>query len=325
MGGNRGLGKLALQQGDFNKALLAFRKEFFVAPSAEANAHTLIALRRLQHQARHGTENPTLPELVNARSQDLIQEGMVPLRDPQLPPWFISLACDKCGTHLIADVLQALTGQTSNWQYHEAHYVMDRYPEPVEEGFFIAGNWYPSQQLVSMITENHGQVVMQIRDPRDMVVSGYFYCHKPHVLVNDSSFARHIRSMEKEEALAYLISNWFPALLMWIVVWMEQDLPLHITTFEQMVNDKRSAVQGIGDFLSIPTDEKLLGQVVEATDFKRKSPSLTIEGISEDFKRKGQSGDWRNHFSPALTEYCKAHAGGVLTALGYENDMNWSI
>jgi len=46
----------------------------------------------------------------------------------------------------------------------------------------------------------------------------------------------------------------------------------------------------------------------------------------EDVKshyRKGQSGDWRNHFTDAHKTYFKEHYNNLLVTLGYEKDMGW--
>jgi hypothetical protein len=39
--------------------------------------------------------------------------------------------------------------------------------------------------------------------------------------------------------------------------------------------------------------------------------------------RKGQIGDWRNHFSPAQVELFKERAGDSLLRMKYESDFNW--
>jgi hypothetical protein len=46
----------------------------------------------------------------------------------------------------------------------------------------------------------------------------------------------------------------------------------------------------------------------------------------EDVKshyRKGVHGDWRNHFTPAITRRFKALYGDLLVVGGYEKDASW--
>lgn len=46
------------------------------------------------------------------------------------------------------------------------------------------------------------------------------------------------------------------------------------------------------------------------------------ENVSSHY-RKGESGDWKNHFTPAHKEFFKARYNDVLIALGYERDDRW--
>lgn len=39
--------------------------------------------------------------------------------------------------------------------------------------------------------------------------------------------------------------------------------------------------------------------------------------------RKGQIGDWRNHFNEDLKRCCKESLGPILIELGYERDDDW--
>jgi hypothetical protein len=55
-----------------------------------------------------------------------------------------------------------------------------------------------------------------------------------------------------------------------------------------------------------------------ATDTYHRSATAGVTGL-----RKGIVGDWRNHFSPKVTERAKALIGEPLIELGYEKDLNW--
>ncbi|MBF0589692.1 MAG: sulfotransferase domain-containing protein [Magnetococcales bacterium] len=323
-GTNRELGRLAIAEGRYKEGIHYHREEYGLRPSCEMNVVNLIEARHQYHIHRHGRRAKNYAELINARYWDRLADGELDLDcEPESRKSIISLACDKCGTHLIADVIQAITGQTSDWQYHPDRNPMKRYPKPVASDSFIAGNWYPNVEMLKLIRQQRSRVVLQYRDPRDQLISGYFYCQKPDVLVNDTGFSQSMRELPKHDALSQLIKNWPYASMEWLVGWVESDVPLLLTTFEEMVGNKPRVVDELARYLAKPLSEAQRDAVVEATHFKKKSASLTIENVSETFKRKGVAGDWRNHFTPELVELYKQEVGRVTLALGFEHDPNW--
>ncbi len=325
IGSHSGQGMVHARMGDHETSIELHRKELFKNELLMENVYNMVEARQMQFAHRHGRRAATLAELANQLYLDRLEQGMFHRRAPEDPPSLVSLAYDKCGTHLIADVLQALTGQRSNWAYHEDPDPLERYPEPVPEGEFVAGNWYAHPKFVEHIQASGAQVILQYRDPRDAAVSGYFYCQKPQVLVADSPFAQGVRASDKPSGISFLLERWAPSILHWAVLWMEARVPLYISTFEEIVNRKPQSVARIARFLDVDANEAVIRRVVEATAFKKRSASLETEKLSEDFKRKGKSGDWRNHFNDDMVEYGKLKVGKALIQLGYEQDDNWGV
>ncbi len=325
IGAHRELGWMALKAGDHKANIEHQRSEYNIRNRGEVNVVNLIEARQLYHVHRHGVRARNYAELVNRRYWDRLQDGEID-PDPRAGEALsmVSLACDKCGTHFIADALQALTGQISNWQYSTNSDPLERYPsEPVEPGHFIAGNWYPTKPLLESIARNRSRVVLQYRDPRDQVVSGYFYCQKPDVLVNDTAFTKWMRALSKEKALEMLVKSWPETAMEWVVSWVESDVPLMLTTFEDMTRDKPRVAASLARYLDVPFDEACCQKVLKETDFNAKSASLAIEQVSETFKRKGVAGDWKHHFTPELVEIMKNRVGRLMVAFGFEEDLNW--
>ncbi len=81
----------------------------------------------------------------------------------------------------------------------------------------------------------------------------------------------------------------------------------------------------IGKPLATLPAERLLG-IVHNNRFETKTAGRTAG--QEDVKshyRKGQPGDWRNHFTPDhVAEFKKRHAE-LLVRLGYEQDADWEL
>jgi Sulfotransferase domain len=72
-----------------------------------------------------------------------------------------------------------------------------------------------------------------------------------------------------------------------------------------------------------PADMDRCRQAVEKYAFKRQAGRDSGQENRKDFLRKGQAGDWRNHFSREAAEVFDRHAGDMLIELGYEKDRSW--
>lgn len=64
-------------------------------------------------------------------------------------------------------------------------------------------------------------------------------------------------------------------------------------------------------------------QSIDKFAFKKQTGRASGSEDKQSFLRKGQAGDWRNHFSKESAEVFDQHAGDTLIALGYENDRGW--
>jgi hypothetical protein len=69
---------------------------------------------------------------------------------------------------------------------------------------------------------------------------------------------------------------------------------------------------------------ELIRRILEKKSFQRMSGGRKAgeEDVKNHF-RKGVPGDWRNHFTPALTEAFKYRYNAVVLKLGYETDEDW--
>ncbi len=70
--------------------------------------------------------------------------------------------------------------------------------------------------------------------------------------------------------------------------------------------------------------EKLLG-IVHALQFSRLARRPRGQEDPRSHYRKGQPGDWRNHFTEEHVALFKERYPGLLVKLGYEPDDNWTL
>lgn len=155
-----------------------------------------------------------------------------------------------------------------------------------------------------------------IRDGRDVVVSKWFF-EKDFYVKNGitNSFDKQFDDYVTETA-----SDWSN----YIEEWSTQN-PI-VARYESFLIDPISSLKKL---LSHITEEDYSENRLEETilRFSKKNFSASLDGLFRHniFVRKGIAGDWRNHFSKKNINSFKTVAGSTLIALGYEQDMDWTI
>lgn len=86
----------------------------------------------------------------------------------------------------------------------------------------------------------------------------------------------------------------------------------HVVHYEDLIADRINQIESMFSFLGLPADHALVGHVAATTDISQQR----IVGDGEHV-RKGEVGDWRNHFDERDVELFAAMAGAVLTSAGY--------
>ena len=200
-----------------------------------------------------------------------------------------------------------------------------------------------------------------IRDPRDILVSAYFSHLHSHPTDGWSALEQHrqrLKSCSEEEGLTLeldFIEDVFSALARWdyhrpqMLELKMEDLVrnayeglvevfvhLDLTDPEEVSFDVQ--MRRISERRAIATSEPqrrrqapaLLLQRSELLDiayrnrFSKKAGGRRVgQEDSHSHYRRGESGDWRNHFTPRLSARFAERYGKLLLDLGYEADEGW--
>lgn len=72
-----------------------------------------------------------------------------------------------------------------------------------------------------------------------------------------------------------------------------------------------------------PVEETRARLAIERFDFARQAGRKHGQEVRGVFLRKGQAGDWRNHFTRRMAEIFHETCGEALIAAGYEKDGSW--
>jgi sulfotransferase 6B1 len=254
-------------------------------------------------------------------------------------PAVLGNAMPKSGSHLIIQVLEGLVnlGPFVNPGFRPVNRSEDNRKLPdaavvhnirrMRLGDIAYGYVQAREPFLSLLSEPQRATIFVYRDPRDMVVSHVFYAttmHTGHGM--HRYYTKTLHSMEERinaaiegvtvagSELSSLRSKYESYL-----GWLEQPYVLCLR-FEDLILERETALGKILDYLEAHgfnpqvARQQALATLQEAI-VPRKSGTF----------RKGQPGNWREHFTPANVARFKEHTGDLLLRLGYEHEQDWQV
>ena len=174
-----------------------------------------------------------------------------------------------------------------------------------------------------------------IRDPRDIVVSGYYshlYSHPEGDWLGDHR--AQLKKASKEEGL-FLEMEFAKWNFNCLATWDYSNKKILELKMEDLIGNPYEIMVGAFKFLGLVADDEVVekGKALEVAEmrgilydhrFSKKSGGRPPGQEDEKHHyRKGIAGDWENHFSEAHKEFFKENFNDILLKLGYEQDGNW--
>jgi hypothetical protein len=161
------------------------------------------------------------------------------------------------------------------------------------------------------------------RDPRDITVSWYFSMKHSHPPMGDIARRRHtLQNMNKEEGLRWAIDELeqvglYGALRSWARNESASEA-IRIVRFEDLTGaDQVDEVEELFGWLGIPVDRATISSILEDLSFEKKSGREQGQEDRKAHLRKGEHGDWQNHFDEGLSEYFVEQTGNLVSTCGY--------
>ena len=246
---------------------------------------------------------------------------------------FIIIAIHKTGTHLTKKAIELILKEASiDLKLHGQHWDQGSIKEKIinERRTQLIGHALYNPKSAKIIRENNYKGFFCIRDPRDVTVSLAFYSKTAEFV------GPNLSELSLDQQLTYLLNtekkyqvfskdNAFfcdipnvKSLYNLQTGWGKEK-NFFIIKFEDLIGPKGNGslqkqlktIKAIAQHININLSNKQILNI-----------SNNLFGNTETF-RKGQIGDWKNHFSQKHKLLAKKTLGKILIDLGYENDKNW--
>ncbi|QIZ72489.1 sulfotransferase domain-containing protein [Oxynema aestuarii] len=239
----------------------------------------------------------------------------------------------KSGTHLLTRVLDLLPLIVPRWSYHIAvseSQIPYQDLGRIRNGQYSTAHLYWHPELVEILDTHNIRTLFIIRDPRDIAVSySYYITHmlRSHPL---SPYFNSLTS-DAERLMATIVGvdkNLAPDGNRWKSIgehaiayapWLDESTCLTVR-FEDLVgsagggNDEKQVetVRAIISHLGIELSNNQIHEIASKAFFKKANTF-----------RKGQIGDWKNHFLEEHKRAFKEVAGEAIIKYGYADGYDW--
>ncbi len=180
--------------------------------------------------------------------------------------------------------------------------------------------FFPRQRFDAMPKPEKYRAFFVMRDPRDMVVSSYFSTRNSHAPMGDVLEVRKVlMEKPKKEGMLWLIGdmakkNRFNAIRSWIDAPSSEEVRL--VRYEDLTGEKQgdeldALLKHCG--IAVPPDD--LATLRSRYSFAKMNNRQGTGKVSH--YRKGQPGDWQNHFDDDIYSAFAAATGDLVSRLGY--------
>jgi hypothetical protein len=222
----------------------------------------------------------------------------------------------KAGSQWIHKILASCCAPKKVWPSFDG-------TQPIARNNVYAAAYLSKEEYDSFATSDSKYFIV-LRDPRDILVSGYFSMKFSHTLLPGIAEQRQeLESISLEEGMLRTIETWVQPSVDIALSWAKSGA--RWIRYEDLLHrDVELLTQALLVDCGLPIKKSLLEESVLACRFDKiaggRKPGQ--EDVNSHY-RKGIAGDWKNQFTPHIKDIFKQRFGEALKICGYEKDSDW--
>jgi len=196
-----------------------------------------------------------------------------------------------------------------------------RYPQALPRDRVVSSLFVSHSAFMNLPKPDRYRAFFISRDPRDIVVSGYFSYRSSHTAMGDVLQVRSaLRDKSLKDGLLHVIKfledkGTFRALRSWATAPSTDAVSLF--RYEDLTGERQAEeVARMMRHCGIPIPPSELAALLSRYSFSRMRGSGAGAGPVSHY-RKGEAGDWRNHFDDDIYDVFAATTGDLVELLGY--------
>jgi hypothetical protein len=181
--------------------------------------------------------------------------------------------------------------------------------------------FFPHKRFEKIPKPDRYRAFFVMRDPRDMVVSSYFSTRNSHAPMGDVLEVRKVlRELSRKDGMLYLIDDFarkgrFKAVQSWAEAPANE--AVYLVRYEDLTGPQQTEeVDRLMRHCGIVIPPAELQTLLGRYSFSRMNERQGAGAVSH--YRKGEAGDWRNHFDDDIAEAFERATGDLVTRLGYD-------
>ncbi len=171
-----------------------------------------------------------------------------------------------------------------------------------------------------------------IRDPRDMIISAYFYhlwtkeewAHIPRKSLNNLTYQQHLKSLNQEDGLLAEMNGTSKEVIEEMSRWNYDNPDFLEIKYEDLIKDESAVFYKLFQHYSF-REEAIQNclQITEKYSFNNRTKRKKGTVDNQSHLRSGRIGEWKEIFTEKHKYSFKELFGDVLIRLGYEVNNDW--